>query len=435
MERADYLLIGGGLASARAVKTLRQRDPRGSIVLVTEEDRLPYDRPPLSKEVIRGELAPEEIVSEEDAFYPDNRVTTLVGLKVTALELGRSSHAAVLSNGETLPFGKALLATGGIPRRLGVPGEDLSNVHALRSADDAVAIRDAATNGGQAVIVGAGFIGVELAASLTQRGMKVTVVEMADEVWSAFAPAELAETVRERCERGGVEFRFGRRVEEIEPAAVRLDDGERIDADLVCIAVGIEPAIELAANAGLAVADGVVVNEQLQTSHPDVFAAGDIAQFPDPYFDTRRRVEHYGNAEYSGLVAGENMTGETKAYDHLIYVWSDVFDIHLEQAGDPTRATRFVRRDPAPAEEAGEGGRSDPGGGTPPPSFMLIGVSDGADDAEGAPRARVVAYMAVNRPDGELAPLQILMKKGMNVAGKEDTLADGSVPLMQLLKG
>ena len=202
---------------------------------------------------------------------------------------------------------------------------------------------------------------------------------------------------------------------------------ERIDADLVCIAVGIEPAIELAANAGLAVADGVVVNEQLQTSHPDVFAAGDIAQFPDPYFDTRRRVEHYGNAEYSGLVAGENMTGETKAYDHLIYVWSDVFDIHLEQAGDPTRATRFVRRDPAPAEGAAAG--------TPPPSFMLIGVSDGADGAEGAPRTRVVAYMAVNRPDGELAPLQILMKKGMNVAGREDTLADGSVPLMQLLKG
>lgn len=454
MERADYLLIGGGLASARAIRSIRQREPDAAVVLVTEEDRLPYDRPPLSKEIIRGEVSPKEIVSEEDGFYPANDVTTLIGVKVTALELGESRHTAVLSNGDSLIFRKALLATGGVPRRLGVPGENRPGVHTLRNADDAVAIAEAARNGGSAVIIGAGFVGVELAASLAQRGMAVSVIETARELWPSFAPPDLATVVRKRCEDEGITFHFGRRVERLEDSVV-LDNGERLDASLVCVAVGIDPAIELAAAAGLTIGDGVVVNEHLQTSHPDVFAAGDIAQFPDPYFGTRRRVEHYGHAEYTGLLAGENMTGETKSYALLSYLWSDVFDLHLEAAGDPRMAARFVRRDPAgggatagsgaagqPSAGAAGGSGTDGGGSdaategaggsgaaaaeSAPPSFILMGLSE---------EGRLVAYMALNRPDGELAPMQILIKKGLDLSGKEDRLADPSVQLVQLLKG
>ncbi len=458
MERADYLLIGGGLASARAIRSIRQREPDAVVVLVAEEDRLPYDRPPLSKEIIRGEVSPKEIVSEEDGFYAANNVNTLIGLKVTALELGESRHTAVLSNGDSLIFRKALLATGGVPRRLGVPGENRPGVHTLRTADDAVAIAEVARSGGSAVIIGAGFIGVELAASLAHRGMAVSVVEMASELWPTFAPPDLATVVRKRCEDEGITFHFGRKVESLEDGVV-LDNGERLDASLVCVAVGIDPAIELAAAAGLTIGDGVVVNEHLQTSHPDVFAAGDIAQFPDPYFGTRRRVEHYGHAEYTGLLAGENMTGETRPYALLSYLWSDVFDLHLEAAGDPRMATRFVRRDPAgggatvgggaagqpsagvPGDAAGGSGAVGGGSGaaaegaggsgaaaaeSASPSFILMGLSE---------EGRMVAYMALNRPDGELAPMQILIKKGIDLSGKEDQLADPSVQLVQLLKG
>lgn len=417
MERADYLLVGGGLASSRAVKMIRRHDPDGSIVLVCEENRLPYDRPPLSKEIIRGEVAAEEIKSEYDVYYSDHRVTTLLGVKVTAMELGERSHQATLSNGDVLPFGRALLATGGIPRRLGIPGEDLPGVYTLRNDSDAVAIADQARAGdGQAVIVGAGFIGIELAASLTQQGLAVTVLEMADDIWSSFAPPELAEPVRRRCEAEGIGFRFGRRATAIEPtdadggeraAAVVLDNGERLPAALVCVAVGIEPAVDLAFGAGLTLGDGVVVNEHLQTSHPDVFAAGDMIQFPDPFTGTRRRVEHYGHAEYTGLMAGENMTGEAKSYALLSYLWSDVFDIHLEAAGEPSQAERFVRR------------------GEDPASSILIGLAGG----------KVCCYMALNRPDGEFGPLQIFIKKGIKVAGREEELADPEVPFAQLLKG
>ncbi len=436
MERADYLLIGGGVASARAIRSIRQRDPDAAVVLVTEEDRLPYDRPPLSKEIIRGEVSPEEIVSQEDGFYPSNNVITLIGVKVTALKLGESRHTAVLSNGDSITFRKALLATGGVPRRLGVPGEHRPGIHTLRNADDAVAIAEAAAAGRKAVIIGAGFIGVELAASLAQRGMEVSVVETAGELWSSFAPPEFAEVIRERCEREGITFHFGRRVESLLDGVV-LDNGERLAASLVCVAVGIDPATELAAAAGLTIGDGVVVNEHLQTSHPDVFAAGDIAQFPDPYFGTQRRVEHYGHAEYTGLLAGENMTGETRPYALLSYLWSDVFDLHLEAAGEPRMAARFLRREPgAPAGATAEAdgrpagrldaGASDAASDAAPPSFTLMGLSD---------EGRLVAYMALNRPDGELAPMQMLIKKGIDLSGREDQLADPSLPLVQLLKG
>jgi NADPH-dependent 2,4-dienoyl-CoA reductase/sulfur reductase-like enzyme len=286
----------------------------------------------------------------------------------------------------------------------------------LRTDKDAVAIADQARSvrdSGQVVIIGAGFIGVELAASLRQLGVNVTVVETADDLWPSFAPPQLAEPVRRRCEAEGIEFRFGRTVVALESAGDRggttvvSDAGDRIPASMVCVAVGIAPAVELARDAGLTVEDGVVVNEHLQSSHPDVFAAGDLIRFPDPFTGTQRRVEHYGHAEYTGLMAGENMTGEAKSYNLLSYLWSDVFDLHLEAAGEPRAAERFVRR------------------GDDPASSILIGLADGT----------VCCYMALNRPEGEFGPMQILIKKKIPVAGKEAQLADPSVPLAQLLSG
>ena len=408
MPSVKYLLIGGGLASAEAAKQVRRVDAEGSIALVSDETLLPYNRPPLSKEYLRGEATePLEFASAAD--YEELRVTTVLGSAVTTLDAAAST--ATLDNGEVYSYEQALLATGGSPVRLPVPGADLAGVYYLRDAGDADAIGAAAKEAKRAVVVGAGFIGLETAASLRQMGLDVTVIEMADAIWPRFADRNLAAHVQALSEARGVKFLTGNPVEGFEgdggSVSAVLAGGTSVACDLAVVGVGIRPNTGLAESAGLEVDNGIVVDEQMRTSAPNVFAAGDVANYPDPIFEKRRRVEHWGHAEYSGQVAGANMAGEEMRYDLLTYVWSDIFDLHLEAAGDEGESdTSVVRGD----VEAG--------------SFTVLYLKED----------RMTAYFSVNTPAREFPVFQRLIRRKKDLAGRLDELRNPEFNVRELLK-
>jgi len=408
MPSVKYLLIGGGLASAEAARQIRRVDADGSIALVSDERLLPYNRPPLSKEYLRGE-ATESLEFASAADYEELRVTTVLGSAVTSLDAAAST--ATLENGEVYSYEQALLATGGSPVRLPVPGADLAGVYYLRDASDAEAIGAAAKEAKRAVVVGAGFIGLETAASLRQMGLDVTVIEMADAIWPRFADRNLAAHVQKLSEARGVEFLMGNPVEGFEgdggSVSAVLAGGTSVACDLAVVGVGIRPNTGLAESAGLEVDNGIVVDDQMRTSAPNVFAAGDVANYPDPIFEKRRRVEHWGHAEYSGQVAGANMAGEEMRYDLLTYVWSDIFDLHLEAAGDEGESdTSVVRGD----MEAG--------------SFTVLYLK--AD--------RMTAYFSVNTPAREFPVFQRLIRRKKDLVGRLDDLRNPEFNVRELLK-
>jgi NADPH-dependent 2,4-dienoyl-CoA reductase/sulfur reductase-like enzyme len=408
MKSSKYLLIGGGLASSQAAKQLREHDGRGAITLVGEEPYVPYDRPPLSKEFLRGEKPRDELFFDPERYFHDHDVRLVLGVAVQQLDL--ADKTAILANGEAVRFEKALIATGGRPVHLKLPGGDLPGVHYLRTLDDSAAIATEAGQGKRAVFIGAGFIGMEVAASLTQRGVHVTVVEAQPHIWARFADSTLAGFFQDYCTQKGVTFHTDEMVTEIRgqdrPSSVVTRSGKKLPCDFVCIGVGIVPNVELAYQAGLTVDNGVVVNEYLQSSHPDIYAAGDVANYQDPVFAKRRRVEHWGHAEYCGQLAGQNMAGANNTYDLVTYVWSDIFDLHLEFAGDETEHDRVLLR-----------GRFED------KSFTVLYLK----------RHVLTAYFAVNASSKEFPILQRLIRHKRDLAGKELQLQDPTYAIKELL--
>ena len=408
MDPLKYLLIGGGLASSQAAKQLRQFDPQATITLVTDDPHPPYDHPPLSKDFLRGEMPKEKVFFDDPSFYETQKIELKLGTGVTKLTLG--TKTAELSNGQSLRFDKALIATGGRPVHPKIPGADLPGVHYLRTLSDSMSLAAAATPGSFAVLIGAGFIGLEVAASLTQRGVQVTVVETGPHIWPRFADESLARVIQEHCTAKGIAFRTGESVTEIERQSekfsVHLKSGAILPCHFVCIGVGIVPNVELAQQAGLTVDNGIVVDEYLQSSQPDVYAAGDVANYVDPLFGKRRRVEHWGHAEYSGQLAAQNMTGAHRPYDLLTYVWSDIFDLHLEFAGDEKEHDQMLLR-----------------GKLEKLSCIILYLK----------QHRLMAYFAINANNKDLPPLQKLIKNKNDLTGREAALQDQTVPLKGLL--
>jgi NADPH-dependent 2,4-dienoyl-CoA reductase/sulfur reductase-like enzyme len=406
-KSVKYLVIGGGLAGGQAAKQIRERDTAGSIVVVGQEPYSPYDRPPLTKEFLRGEKTKEQLFFDPDSAYRDRGIDLVLGVAVR--ELDAPGKTVRLSNGDVLAFEKALIATGGRPVPLKVPGADLPGVHYLRTIDDSVAIGAEATPGRRAMIIGAGFIGLELAASLTQKGVHVAVVEANPHIWARFADPSLAGFFQDYCARKGITFYTNERVAEIRgagrPSTVVTMGGRELPCDLVCVGVGIVPNVELARKAGLAVDNGVFVNEFLQSSHPDIYAAGDVASYLDPVFGKRRRVEHWGHAEYSGQLAGRNMAGAREPYDLLTYVWSDIFELHLEFAGDESEHDQVLVR-----------GRREDG------TFTVLYLKDGA----------LRAYFAVNGDAKEFPILQRLIRSGTILVDREAQLQDPAFSIERL---
>jgi 3-phenylpropionate/trans-cinnamate dioxygenase ferredoxin reductase component len=336
------VVVGASLAGAKAAESARENGFDGRVILVGDEPAPPYERPPLSKAVLRGEAAPESAHVHDADFYESHGIELLSGRTVEVLDLG--GHEVRLDGGETLRFASVVLATGAAPRRLNIAGAELAGVHYLRTLDDSLRLAEAIRAARRVAVIGAGWIGSEVAASARQMGADVVIIDplpvplqrvLGDEIGAVFAQLHADHGANLRMGTGVTELRGGAAVEQ-----VVLDNGEVEDADLVVVGIGVTPRVELAAAAGLDVDNGVVVDEQLRTTAPDVFAAGDIASAWHPHFQRHLRVEHWANALNQGATAGANAAGSGEVYDRLPYFFSDQYDLGMEYVGyaDPDDA-------------------------------------------------------------------------------------------------
>ncbi|HET6745201.1 MAG TPA: NAD(P)/FAD-dependent oxidoreductase [Candidatus Limnocylindria bacterium] len=319
----DVLLVGGGVAAARCARTLRRRGYAGSILIVSDEADPPYNRPPLSKELLQADLPAELVLAEPVAWYERQRVELLLSTPVTALDT--ESRKVTLGDGSSLTYGHCLIATGAAPRRPRIPGAE----HALllRTLPDSVAIRGRAMEGTRAVVIGGGFIGVEVAGSLAARGVATTVVEVADALWGGLLGPEVSSWAAERLAAAGVELRLGAACESVRPDGVSLV-GERLSADLIVAGVGVTPRTELATAAGLTVDDGIVVDDGGRSSAEGVLAAGDVARPA-----TGARVEHWHAARESGERAALSILAEPLPARRAPWVFSEFAGAKLDVVG------------------------------------------------------------------------------------------------------
>lgn len=345
----DYLIVGGGLAAASAVDGIREVDEDGSIAVLSDEEDPPYHRPPLSKEFLQApDGAPRSLLHVKPEGWFEEEADAELHLGRRATRLSPDAMKVETASGGDLTARRILLVTGGRPRDLDVPGADLEGVATLRTAGDSEEIRARAREADRTVLVGAGFIGMELAAAFTEFDARPTVVEVQDRVWGRMLPGRLSDWMQSHFEERGVEFRLGESVDAFAGgdavAEAELSGGGRLDCGLAVVGVGIRPNQELAADAGLPVDDGIVVDEHAETDAEGIYAAGDVARYPDPVFGDRARVEHWDHAKAHGRLAGRNMAGAGESYDHLSYFFTDVFDLSLNVYGRPTTADRTVLR-------------------------------------------------------------------------------------------
>ncbi len=408
--RLRYLIVGGGLTAARAIEGIRQEDPEGLVTVVTAEPHLPYERPPLSKAVLLGKDEPAVAFPHPGQWYEEQGVELRVG--DPAVEVDASGRRVRLRGGDWLAYDRLLLATGSSVRRLGVPGADLPGVHYLRTLDDSLALLERLRSGGDVVVVGAGWIGLEVAAAAREHGCRVTILEP--------QPAPLLAVMGERVggwfadlhSEHGVDVRLGTGVARFAgEAAVRgvvTGDDVTIPADTVVVGVGIRPNTELGETAGVAVDNGLLTDSALRTGVDGIWAAGDVANWRSTLFGRHLRVEHWANANDGGLAAGRSMAGAEVEYDPVPFFFSDQYDVGLEYAGyvPPDSGAQVILR-------------GDPGTG----AFLAFWVVPDGD------AVRVLAGMHVNTWD-TMDAVQALIRSGAGVSAGR--LADPAVPLDDL---
>jgi 3-phenylpropionate/trans-cinnamate dioxygenase ferredoxin reductase subunit len=331
-----FVIAGAGLAGAKAAEALRGEGFGGRIVLIGEERQRPYERPPLSKEYLQGKTRREAIFVHEPGWYEEHSVELRPGVAVTAIDRGR--HEVELSDGSRIGYGKLLLATGAMPRLLPVPGASVPGVLYLRSVEDSERIREALSSASRVAIIGAGWIGLEVAAAARLAGVEVTVAETAELPLLRVLGPEVAPVFAELHRDHGVDLRFGASVAEIlvsggKAAGVRLAGGDEVGADAVIAGIGAAPATQLAEAAGLDVRDGVLADTSLRTSDPDIYAAGDVARAFHPLYGTHIRVEHWANALNQPSAAARAMLGQDVSYGTLPFFYTDQYDLGMEYAG------------------------------------------------------------------------------------------------------
>lgn len=398
-----FVIIGASLAGAKAAETLRSEGFDGRLVLIGAEADRPYERPPLSKGYLLGKEDREKIFVHPQDWYAEHNVELRTSVRAT--ELDRDARHVVLDDGSRLGYDKLLFATGSLVRHLEVPGADAANVFYLRRVKDSERIREAISAGGHVVVVGAGWIGLETAAAARHYGAEVTIVEPAPTPLHAVLGPELGEVFSALHRDHGVRLLMGSGVHEIRSGSVVTSSGEELAADAVIVGVGIRPASQLAEQAGLGVENGIVVDELLASTDPDIFAAGDVANAHHPLLGRNIRVEHWANALHQGPAAARSMLGIGEPFARLPYFFSDQYDLGLEYTGytAPGDTHQIVIRGDLAARE-----------------FIAFWLKQG----------RVVAGMNVNVWD-VTKPIGALIRAGEPVDVAR--LTDTSVPLADIV--
>ena len=406
MSEETFVIVGAGHASGRAAQALRAAGFGGRVVLIGEEAHVPYERPPLSKELIVTDAGLEKVRLHEPDWYAAQNIELITGNAATAID--PDAHTVTLADGKTVPFAKCLLTTGARVRELPVEGADLDGVFYLRTMDDSEAIRSRLGDGTRVVVIGGGFIGLEMAGSACKLGCNVTVLEVADRLMGRSVAPEIGEWFANMHRDRGVDLRLSVGIDRIvgdgKVTGVALADGETVAADIVVIGIGIVPNVELAEAAGLDVDNGIVVDSHGRTSHPDIYAAGDVANQPNAFTGRRMRLESYQNAQDQAQAVARNMLGGDETYEDSLWVWSDQHDVNLQMTGAPDDWDELVWR-------------GDVAGG----SFMVFYMKDG----------HIVAVNTVNN-GREMRPAQRLMQSGK--AFSPDDLSDPDVKLLKLAK-
>ena len=345
MKSAKYVFLGGGMVAGYAAKEFVERGgAKGDVTILSADDALPYERPPLSKGLLTGKDSEENIFINPEGTYRDHGID--VRLKTAVSDVDFASKRLVLSGGEEMTYEKLVIATGAQPRKLDVPGANLDGVLYLRSLDDCRRIQEHAAAGKHALVIGGGFIAMEAASSLRQRGLEVTMSVREDRIWQSFFTEEMSQSFRQYYESKGVRFAFGTNITGFNGndhvKSAELSNRERIDSDVVVAGIGVTPVSDIFK--GISLGNGVQVNEFLETSVPDVYAAGDVANYDDILFKKHRRVEHWDNAVSQGQHVARTLLGDRKPFVHVPYFFSDIFDLSYEFWGDPTGAIRTVYR-------------------------------------------------------------------------------------------
>jgi NADPH-dependent 2,4-dienoyl-CoA reductase/sulfur reductase-like enzyme len=328
---AAVVIVGAGAAGLAAADMLRREGYGGSLTMISADDSAPYDRPNLSKDFLAGTAPPEWIPLRSPDYYRDQRIELVLGSRVSSLEL--QAKQVKLENGTAHAFDSLLIATGADPVRIPVEGASDAQLHYLRSFADSQALVARAGAAKRVVVVGASFIGLEVAASLRKRGVAVDVVAPEQQPLERVLGAELGKVVRRLHEEQGVVFHLGETVKRADGRAVTLSGGSSLDADFLVLGVGVRPSLALAERAGLALDRGIAVNEYLETSVPGVFAAGDVARWPDPHSGQKIRVEHWVVAQRQGQVAARNMLGRRERFDAVPFFWSQHYDTAINYVG------------------------------------------------------------------------------------------------------
>ncbi|MGH3326915.1 MAG: NAD(P)/FAD-dependent oxidoreductase [Streptomycetales bacterium] len=408
MADGAFVIVGASLAGAKAAETLRDEGFEGRVLLIGADPERPYERPPLSKGYLLGQQERDKVFVHDEGWYADHDVELLLGTEVESID---RAAREVTAGGAAYGYGKLLLATGARPRRLPAPGADLDGVHTLRTVGDSERIREAVRGGVRVVVVGAGWIGLEVAAAARSYGATVTVVDPQPTPLYGVLGPELGEVFARLHRDNGTELRLGRTVQEIRgdggrAVGVTLDDGTQLDADTVIVGVGVLPNSGLAEAAGLATDNGVLADEALRTDDPDIYAAGDVANAFNTLLGRRLRVEHWANALNTGPIAARAMLGREVVYDRVPYFFTDQYDLGMEYSGHaaPGEYDEVVYRGDVEARE-----------------FVAFWLRGG----------RVLAGMNVNVWD-VTSPIQELIRAGTPVEAAR--LADPDAPLTELVR-
>ena len=406
-DSRTFVIIGASQAGGWIAKTLRAEGFEGRVVLVGEEKYLPYERPPLSKGALLGEAELDSTYFWPPETYQELNIETMLGVRATAID--RAAKQVTLDNGDVLAYDRLAIATGTRPRLLPIAGADLAGVHYLRTMDDTLAIKADIKTGATAVIVGGGWIGLEVAATLSKLGCKSIVVEFADRLCGRAVTPEISAWMLDFHKGHGIDVRLNTGIERFEGDGslqrAILSDGDTIECSLAVVGIGVLANSEIAAEAGLEVDNGITVDDLCRTSDPNIFSAGDVTNHPNALLGKRIRLESWENAQNQGIAAGKSMLDKAESYSEIPWFWSDQHDANIQMIGLPENWDAVATR-----------------GNVDDNEFMTVYLKDG----------KIIGAIAVNNPR-DLRFAKRLMQAEKPVSATD--LADTSIKMQALLKG